>query len=164
MTAPSGIVAASLFLALTAGPALAQEKVPVQFARGTSAATVKGRIKGDQYRDYLVNARDGQTMTVTLVNPDGRAFFNVLPPGSNDVAVFVGSTSGNSFQGPVPGTGNTTVRVYQMRATARRGEAASYTLTIGVSGKAGATSSEPARRPGDAIVPGTGYNATSQVR
>lgn len=58
-------------------------------------------------------------MTVTFTNPDGRAFFNILAPGSTGEAVYVGSINGNSFSGPVPGTGNTTVRVYQMRATAR---------------------------------------------
>jgi hypothetical protein len=123
------MAAAMLALAV---PAAAQQKVPVQFAKGASSATVKGKLSGDQYRDYLVNARAGQAMTVTLANPDGRAFFNVLPPGSSGEAVFIGSSEGNSFKGPVPGNGATTVRVYQMRASGRRGEVADYTLTIGV--------------------------------
>ena len=123
------MAAAMLALAV---PAAAQQKVPVQFAKGASSATVKGKLSGDQYRDYLVNARAGQAMTVTLANPDGRAFFNVLPPGSSGEAVFIGSSEGNSFKGPVPGNGATSVRVYQMRASGRRGEVADYTLTIGV--------------------------------
>jgi hypothetical protein len=139
-----------------APPVAAQQKVPVQFAKGASSSTIKGTIKGDLFRDYTVNARAGQTMSITLANPDGRAFFNVLPPGSSGEAVFIGSTSGNSFKGPVPGNGATTVRVYQMRATARRGEVASYTLTIGIGG--GATAST------DAKVAGTSYNATATVR
>ena len=152
----------ALSLAVAAVPALAQQKVPVQFAKGASSATLKGTIKGDQYRDYTVNARAGQTMTVTLNNPDGRAFFNVLPPGSANEAVFVGSSSGNSFKGPVPGNGATTVRVYQMRATARRGEVANYTLTIGVGG-AGHAAAAPAPSH-DARVPGTAFNATGPLR
>jgi hypothetical protein len=123
---------------LLAVPLAAQQKVPVQFATGASSATVRGTIKGDQFRDYQVNARVGQTLSVTLVNPDGRAFFNVLPPGSTGEAVFVGSTSGNSFKGPAPANGATTVRVYQMRATARRGEVANYSLSIGITGATGA--------------------------
>ena len=134
-------VAAALVSAMIMdAPAAAQQKVPVAFAKGASSATVKGTIKGDQFRDYQVNARAGQTMTVNLVNPDGRAFFNVLPPGSSGKAVFIGSTSGNSFKGRVPADGATTVRVYQMRATARRGEAANYTLTISIAGAAEAES------------------------
>jgi hypothetical protein len=141
---------------VTSAPTAAQQKIPVQFAKGTSAATMKGTIKGDQFRDYMINARAGQTLAVTLANPDGQAFFNVMPPGSAGEAVFNGSTSGNSFRGPVPGNGTTTIRVYQMRATARRGEVANYTLTVGVSGGSAASS--------DAKVAGTGYSATATVR
>jgi hypothetical protein len=155
MAGPRLALALVAAFALSA-PSLAQQQTQVTFPRGQSSATLKGSIKGDQYRDYLVNARAGQTMNVTLTNPDGRAFFNVLPPGSTGEAVFIGSTSGNSFSGPVPGTGNTTIRVYQMRATGRRGEVASYTLTIGVTGSAPRAST-------DAMVPGTKYNATATV-
>jgi hypothetical protein len=140
---------------LVAAPAVAQQKVPVTFAKGASSATLKGSIKGEQFRDYTVNARAGQTLTVNMSNPDGRAFFNVMAPGSTGEAVYVGSTEGDSFRGPVPGTGATTIRVYQMRATGRRGEVANYALTIGVGGAAAST---------DAKVPGTGYNATAQIR
>lgn len=119
-----------------AAPVVAQQKVPVQFAKGASSATLKGTITGEQYRDYVVNARAGQTMTVTLTNPDGRAYFNVMAPGSTGEAVFIGSTEGNSFRGLVPGTGANTIRVYQMRATGRRGEVANYTLAIGIAGSA----------------------------
>lgn len=136
MAVPRLALALVAAFALSA-PSVAQQQTQVTFPRGQSSATLKGSITGDQYRDYLVNARAGQTMNVTLTNPDGRAFFNVLPPGSTGEAVFIGSTSGNSFQGPVPGNGNTTIRVYQMRATARRGETAAYTLAIGVTGSAG---------------------------
>ena len=135
---------AALALALLATPAVAQQKVPVQFAKGASSATLKGSISGDQFRDYLVNARAGQTLSVTLTNPDGRAYFNVLPPGSTGEAVFIGSTEGNSFRGPVTANGNTTVRVYQMRASGRRGEVAAYTLSIGVSGAAAGTAATQA--------------------
>lgn len=140
-----------------AQPLVAQQKVPVQFAKGASSATVKGSIKGDVYRDYVLNARAGQNMSVTMTNPDGRAFFNVMSPGSTGEAVFIGSNEGNRFTGPVPGNGATTIRVYQMRATGRRGEVASYSLMIGVNGR-------PASVSNDALVPGTGFNATATIR
>jgi hypothetical protein len=147
--------------ALIAQPVLAQQRTPVTFARGATSATLKGSIKGDQYRDYIVNARAGQTMTVRLTNPDGRAYFNVMAPGSTGEAVFIGSTEGNRFQGPVPGTGANTVRVYQMRATGRRGATANYAITIGVMGSGAVAGG---MRPSvDAKVPGTNYNATAEV-
>ena len=66
------------------------ETRPLRFAKGASSATVKGTLKGDQTIDYKVGARAGQTMKVTLQSSNGSNYFNVLPPGSSDVAVFVG--------------------------------------------------------------------------
>ncbi|WP_164155672.1 hypothetical protein [Sandarakinorhabdus rubra] len=147
--------------ALIAQPALAQQQTAVTFARGAISTTLKGSIKGNQYRDYIVNARAGQTMTVRLTNPDGRAYFNVMAPGSTGEAVFIGSTQGNNFSGPVPGTGANTVRVYQMRASGRRGATANYTISIGVTGRGAAVGG---MRPSvDAKVPGTNYNATAEI-
>ena len=147
--------------ALVAQPVLAQQKMSVTFARGATSATLKGSIKGNEYRDYIVNARAGQAMMVRLTNPDGRAYFNVMAPGSTGEAVFIGSTQGSSFIGPVPGTGANTVRVYQMRASGRRGEVANYTITIGVSGRGAAAGG---MRPSvDAKLAGTSYNATAEI-
>ena len=152
-----------LLAALTAAglalvqPALA-EQVVVSFAKGTSSQTLKGSIKGDQSRDYIVDARTGQTMTVDFKPSNASAYFNVIAPGA-DSAMFIGSTEGNRFSGPLTTRGRHTVQVYLMRNAARRGEVANYTLTIGVTGAAAA-----APRPSqDALVAGTNYNATAEV-
>jgi len=55
----------------------------------------------------------------------------VLPPGS-ETALFVGSTSGNSWSSTRPADGDYTVRVYLMRSAARRNEKAKYTLSINI--------------------------------
>ena len=138
------------------------ETKPLQFAKGTSAATVKGTLKGDQTIDYTVRARAGQTMTVTLQTGNGANYFNVLPPGSDDVAIFVGSTSGSEFTGSLPADGEYKIRVYLMRSAARRNETANYTLTVGITGSAapGALGKAPSS---DAKVPGTEYHATGTV-
>ena len=151
------ILAGLAALAIAGAPAAAQQKIPVQFAKGTSSATIKSSIKGDAYKDYSVAAKAGQTLTVTLKASNSANYFNILPPGSNDVAVYNSSMDGNSFKGPVPGNGATTVRVYLMRAAGRRGESSNYTLTIGVTGAAAAASH-------DALVAGTDYNATATIR
>ena len=129
---------------------------PIQFAKGESSATVKASIRGDQTIDYTLRARAGQTMSVALKTSNAANYFNVLPPGSNDVAIFVGSSSGNDFSGRLPADGEYKLRVYLMRSAARRNESASYTLTVGITG-------EPVARPGDAKVPGTPYHATGKV-
>lgn len=128
----------------------------VAFKPGTSSATVQGAIKGDESVDYVLGARAGQTMTVTLKTGSTVAYFNVLPPGS-EAAIANSSTTGNSWSGALPADGDYRVRVYLMRSAARRNEAATYTLTVGIRG---AASRPPA---GDAKVPGTPYHATGTV-
>lgn len=146
-------LAASALLA--AVPAAAQQVVPVTFAKGKTAATVSGSIKGDQDRTYTVDARAGQKMTVTLKPTKGSPYMNITAPGAQQ-ALFIGSSEGNSFTGTIPSSGRYAVQVYQMRASARRGETASYTLTIGITGAAPKAST-------DALVPGTKYNATADI-
>ena len=137
------------------------ESRPLQFAKGASSATVKGSLKGDQTIDYKLRAKGGQTMNVALKTGNAANYFNVLPPGSKDVAIFVGSTGGNEWTGPLPADGEYTIRVYLMRSAARRNESARYTLTVGITGSAAAAAGvAPA---GDAKVKGTPYHAAGQV-
>lgn len=115
-------------------PALAQDAPRterVQFARGTSSKAIAGTIKGYGVARYLVGARAGQTLTVTLRTSSTSNYFNVTAPGA-DTAMFDGSTSGSRFTTTIPSTGDYTIDVYLMRNAARRGAAASYTLTVGV--------------------------------
>ncbi len=135
---------------------------PVQFAKGHSSATIQGRIKGDQTIDYTLRAKAGQTMSVALKTGNGANYFNVLPPGSNDEAIFVGSTDGNKWSGTLPADGEYKVRVYLMRSAARRNETASYTLNVGITGtpKAAELGKAPAS---DAKVKGTPYHATGPL-
>ncbi|OYU16119.1 MAG: hypothetical protein CFE37_01845 [Alphaproteobacteria bacterium PA4] len=139
-------------LLLLATPALAQDKQRVQFAKGSSNITLKGSIKGDNDRDYLVSARAGQVLTVMLKPSNASTYFNILPPGSTGEASFIGSSEGNRASQPISATGDTVIRVYLMRNAARRGESSSYTLDIGIAGGS------------DALVAGTPYNATATIR
>jgi hypothetical protein len=145
-----------------AGAGAAQQSVPVTFARGQSAATLNGTLKGDQDRNYTIDARAGQTLTVTLKAQRGSAEMNVWAPG-NDTAISLGASDPYRFSTVLPTTGRYRVQVYQMRAAARRGATASYALTIAVTGRPGAASATPATRPGDATVAGTKYNATADI-
>lgn len=142
--------AAAFLLALPAG---AQEKTNVIFAKGASSATLKGSIKRDQDHNYVVNARVGQTMTVDFKPTNASAYFNILAPGSNGDAMFIGSSVGSRFSGPLTVSGPHIIQVYLMRNAARRNETAAYTLTIDVKGGSA----------GDALVAGTRYNATADI-
>jgi len=131
------LVAGTLSLALLGGSAaLAKDQIrrePVHFKAGATGATIKGKITGDETVDYVVNARQGQSMVVTLDASNTSAYFNVMPPGS-DSAIFIGSTSGNRYEGTLPASGDYTVRLYLMRNAARRHETAAYTIDFAVSG------------------------------
>jgi hypothetical protein len=140
---------------------------PLHFAKGASSATVKGSLTGSKTIDYKLRARAGQTMTVSLKTANTANYFNVLPPGSKDVAIFVGSTSGNEWTGQLEADGEYTVRVYLMRSAARRNETANFTLAVGITGSAagtaGGTAALGTAPASDAKVKGTGYHATGPL-
>jgi hypothetical protein len=141
---------------IVAQPGAAQQTVPVAFAKGKSSAVVTGSITGEQDRTYTVDARAGQTMTVNLKRTKGSPEMNIYAPG-NDTAISLGATDPYSVKTVLPTTGRYQVQVYQMRASARRGETASYNLTIAINGAAPRPST-------DALVPGTKYNATADIK
>jgi len=122
-----GIAVVTVFCAM---PDLGQEDIRqerVQFKRGTSSTTIKGDIKGYGTIDYLLNARVGQTMTVTMTTDNGANYFNILPPDTQFEAIYVGSTGGNEYEGRPDLDGDWKIRVYMMRSAARRKEVANYT-------------------------------------
>ena len=137
----------------------------VQFDRGNSSATIKGTIKGDQTIDYILHAKAGQTMSVKLAASKVTNYFNVLPPGSNGEAIFIGSGGGNEWTGALSADGEYKLRVYLMRSAARRGETANYTLTVGITGAphAAAATNLGKAPASDAKVKGTQYNATGPL-
>jgi hypothetical protein len=125
-------------------------KVPVHFKKGASQATIQGHIKGRQIIDYVLGARAGQTMTVDLKTSNSAAFFNVLPPAS-DEAIFIGQTAGSHFEGKLPKDGDYRVRVYLVRAAARRQETAKYTLTVKITGHETASAGQANDHQGQAF-------------
>jgi hypothetical protein len=147
----------SVAISLT-GAAVAQIiTTNVAFPKGSSSTTIAGTIAGDQTRDYVVRASAGQVMKVTLTGAP-IVYFNVLPPGSNDEAIFIGSNEGNSFSGTLSAAGAYKVRVYQMRASARRGERGNFRLAISVTGNAAAGGSA-----GNGLAGITGMNSIAAI-
>jgi len=133
-------------------------KERVSFEKGASSATLEGKIRGYEIVDYLVGASAGQTIAVSLQGSNGSNYFNVLPPGSTDVAMHVGQ-DGQPYTGTLPDDGDWVVRVYLMRNAARRNETSDYELTISVTGKP----LPPLPASEDAMNPGTRFHATSSI-
>jgi hypothetical protein len=162
MRAPLAFVAAGLLaISLPAGVGVAQPAINrqrVTFRAGADSTLLKGQLKGDQTVDYILRAGAGQTMTVELMGSNLQNYFNVMAAGT-DNALFIGSSSGNSFRGLLPSDGDVRVRVYLMRPAARRNEASTYSLKVGIGGIPLAPI--PASR--DAVLPGTPYHASAEV-
>lgn len=81
-------------------------------------------------------------------------------PRSKDVATFIGSISGNEFTADLAQSGDYVIRVYLMRNAARRNEKCQFALTVEIS--PGAEKNAPSAA-GDALVPATNFNATTDV-
>jgi len=136
-----------------------QKTETIQFAKGATSTVIKGQVKGYRYVDYQVRAGAGQTLEVEMKTGNASSYFNILPPGSGDVAMFIGSTSGNRFAGVLPADGDYSIRVYLMRNAARRNESANFTLTVGVTGQPLAAT--PTAK--DALIPGTPFHASAKL-
>lgn len=133
------IVAASsvaCFLAFAAQPAPAQTVSDVHFEAGNYGAMVSGAIIGNEYIDYRLGAKAGQEifveLSVTDSNGDGTVYFNILPPGSSDVAIFNSSSDGNSTTLALPEDGTYTIRVYQMGNDKDTGKTSGFNLDLSI--------------------------------
>lgn len=156
------VAAALMFAAVQ--PAVAAEAPPagrvekVQFANGAATTAIRGELKGEQYVDYQLRGGAGQTLTVALKPSNPQNYFNVNPPGT-ETSMFVGSLAGNQFKRVLPMDGDYTIRVYLIRAAARRNEGSSYTLNIGLEGRP--LAANPASK--DAVIRGTPFNASANT-
>lgn len=130
----------------------------VTFAKGESSRTINGTIRGREYVDFEVAAGAGQRLGVTLKRGNAMNHFNIIAPGANE-AMFIGSTSGRQARRMLAADGVYTVRLYLMRAAARRNEHSDYALNITVEGKA----LQPLPASKDALIRGTPYHATATI-
>jgi hypothetical protein len=123
-----------MFIALLSSQLLAAGQIreePLTLNQGR--VSLQGTLKGDQIVDYLLPVATGQSLQVHL-RPDNLAgYFNLLPPGSQDVAIFIGSTAGNDFADTLTVSGIYRIRVYLMRSAARRNETLNYALEVSLS-------------------------------
>ena len=94
----------------------------VRFAKGSSATVLEGEVRARHYIDYRLRAGAGQTMKVSMQVSNLANYFNVLPPGSENAAMFIAGAGDKVFDGLLPDDGVYTVRVYLVRAAARRNE------------------------------------------
>lgn len=129
----------------------------VQFKTGAVSAVVEGSIAGYETIDYVLSAKEGQYMNVSMATDNTSNYFNVLAPGENETAMFNSSMAENQFEGTLPKSGDYKIRVYMMRSAARENEVANYRLEMII------TDSSENSNNSDALVEGTNYNATGNL-
>jgi hypothetical protein len=154
-TALSGLI---ILLVAVSSSVAADRTETIRFDRGTTFKTLTGTIRGYDGVKYQVGATAGQVMSALFKPGNNACYMNVAAPGS-ETAIFNGSSTGNEYSGNLQVSGNYTIQVYLMRNAARRNERCKYSLTVEITGPTKAAS--PAS--GDALVPGTEFNATGNV-
>jgi hypothetical protein len=125
----------ALCASLWAGTSLAQETVDIKFKPGANSTEINGTIKGDEYIDYVLGARGGQTMVVSLAvtgtNGHGSAYFNILPAGKDFGGPYTGNMDDdNRAEVTVPSDGDWAIRVYLMGNDRDTGKTVGYSINV----------------------------------
>ncbi|HEX8247746.1 MAG TPA: hypothetical protein VF599_06225 [Pyrinomonadaceae bacterium] len=114
-------------LLVSANQVAGQTRARVRFARGASSATLRGRIVGYKYVDYIIGARSGQTIKLKLQTTGSAEIVLFTPSDEN-----VDGANGLEYTGEIESTGDYKIRILQPRAFARRNNASNYTLRISI--------------------------------
>ena len=122
----------SILVVIAIIPAAEADTKTVSFGKGKSSTTLSGKIKGDDYTDYVVGASAGQTLIVDISGSKFPPYFNILPPGSTGEAVYNGSVSGSHYEGVLDKDGDWTIRVYQMGNAKDSNKTTSFKLKISI--------------------------------
>ena len=102
-----------------------QTRSRVRFTRGASTATVRGRIAGYKYVDYIIGVRAGQRLHVKFETNNNAEFVVFTPSRVN-----VEASEGIDYIFEPEETGDYKIRILQPRAFARRNNASNYTLRV----------------------------------
>lgn len=131
MHAKNWIIRSSMLLVLLA-PLLvtAQTSKSIFFPAGKNSTTVTGTVRGHSYIDYKLNVLAGQTLKASLNSKRTSVFFNILPPGSTDVAIYNSSGDGNNYSGVADKSGLYAIRVYLMGAAKSENQSVNFGLTV----------------------------------
>lgn len=108
------------------GAGAAEYTSRVQFAAGSSSATLKGGVvRGD--RDiYILGARAGQVMDVSITSLEKNAVFQIVAPGGGELPGAREGDDAMKWSGKLPRAGD-----YRIVVGGTRGNA-SYTLRVGI--------------------------------
>ena len=113
-------------LLLLAGTAAARQDAPrrIRFARGATSAVVESSVLRGERDRYVVGARAGQRLQLTLTSLENNAVFQVDAPGGRPLPGAAGELK--RWSGVLPATGDYAVTVGGTRGNA------TYRLAVSV--------------------------------
>jgi hypothetical protein len=114
---------------LTSTGAFASERI--RFAPGNRSGSVSGSVSNYDVASYLFKAKAGQTASIKLTSANRFLYFSLEDPStSNPLEADPKPDTVTDWKGTLPKDGDYEIKVYLMRAEARRGKTASFTLTL----------------------------------
>lgn len=122
-----------LFLFCAAAPAFAQnggkaEPLKIEFKRGTTSTTLSGVVHGDEEAEYVLAAKKGQRLIITLTStPVKSSVFQLL--GEDNDTLGLEYDANFNYSGVLPKTGDYFISV--KRPTEAKGTS-KYRLTVTV--------------------------------
>jgi len=111
-------------MTLAAAPQRRFSQQRIRFARGTHSETVRGKVSRDAAMLYIVGAKAGQSMTVTL---DGDAKTRFDLSGHKDTSGQAISSGETEWSGTLPDDGD-----YKIFVFTEGNATAPFTLTVGI--------------------------------
>lgn len=97
---------------------------------GDGQTTVTGEVRGYEAPAYVIPVAAGQTLKVTFKPGNTNLYMNVFDVADQGVAAHRGDVDGEEAVIQTQADGTYMIQPYQVRATARRGEAGSYSIVI----------------------------------
>ncbi len=80
----------------------------VSFAKGNNSSTIKGKARWGASYIYLLRARAGQTLSVSL---EGVPMFRIVAPGAQNYEALEGADNVKDWRGELPKTGDYMINV-----------------------------------------------------
>jgi hypothetical protein len=109
------------------------KRVDVKFKPGASGGAYNDSLIGYDTVDFYLNAKGGQTMSVKLTSANTFLYFVVLRGSGQGDAVAEKAREVNEWSGELPSDGTYVVRVYLVRAEARRNHRpVSFNVRLGI--------------------------------
>ncbi|MGQ0286467.1 hypothetical protein ACT2CV_04595 [Pasteurellaceae bacterium 22721_9_1] len=90
--------------------------------------TIKGNIKRYQVTEHYLKVKKGEQLKIDLTSHNRFIYFSLFEP--NHAQAIFSNMENEHFQGKAKYNGKYKIRVYLVRAAARRNESASYQLNI----------------------------------